>query len=419
MSSTDIKTDIKVNVNSEYGLLKAVLLHTPGQEIERMTPENAHEALYSDILNKSIVDGEYANFSGVLERWTQVYYVADLLERLLSDDALRRHLVEESCRQDQCLFLLDELLSHDSRTLAHELISGFAYRPGVDPGRYADQRYILRPLYNLFFTRDASSSVYNSVLINSMSFDVRQRETLIYQAIFEHFFGASTLNAMQWDPAARTEGGDVQVARHDLLCVGCGIRTNRRGIDYLAHTFGHGRERFHIIAQELPHSPDSFIHLDMVFTFLGPHTCMAFEPMLKKTGLFAGKSTTLITVEGGRVSSREYGNILQALSSVGMDVEPLLCGGGDAWAQQREQWHSGANFFALGPDKVIGYRRNNHTIETLDKAGFAILPAEDICSGKIDMKQYDRFVAAFQAGELPRAGGGARCMTMPVMRETL
>ena len=409
-------TDIRVNVNSEYGLLKAVLLHTPGPEIERMTPENAHEALYSDILSKNLVDAEYANFRGVFERWTKVYHVADLLENLLNDNSLRRYLVQESCRQDQCPFLVDELLSHDSHTLAHELIEGFAYRQGIDPERYAERRYILRPLYNLFFTRDASSSLYNRVLINSMSFDVRQRETLIYKAIFEHCFGAETLNAMAWDPTARTEGGDVQVARHDLLCVGCGIRTNPRGIDYLVESMGKERERFHLIAQELPHSPESFIHLDMVFTFLGPHTCMAFEPMLKKTGLFAGKRTTLFTVEGGRVSQREYGNILQALSAVGMELEPLLCGGSDAWDQLREQWHSGANFFALGPDKVIGYRRNAHTIEALDKAGFAILPAEDICSGKVDMRQYDRFVAAFQSGELPRAGGGARCMTMPIMR---
>ena len=53
--------DNKIRLYSEIGKLNAVLLHRPGIEIERMTPENAHEALYSDILNKRIVDGEYAN----------------------------------------------------------------------------------------------------------------------------------------------------------------------------------------------------------------------------------------------------------------------------------------------------------------------------------------------------------------------
>ena len=71
--------DNKVRLYSEIGKLNAVLLHRPGIEIERMTPENAHEALYSDILNKKLVDGEYANFEGVLSRWTKTYQVVDLL----------------------------------------------------------------------------------------------------------------------------------------------------------------------------------------------------------------------------------------------------------------------------------------------------------------------------------------------------
>ena len=66
---------------------------------------------------------------------------------------------------------------------------------------------------------------------------------------------------------------------------------------------------------------------------------------------------------------------------------------------------------------MIGYRRNTHTIEALDHAGFAVLNAEDICSGKVDMNSYERFVAAFPGCELPRAGGGARCMTMPILRD--
>ena len=79
MGITDNSEKIKVHVSSEIGRLRAVLLHRPGVEIERMTPQNAAEALYSDILNKPIVDEEYRCFSGVFERFTKVYYVADLL----------------------------------------------------------------------------------------------------------------------------------------------------------------------------------------------------------------------------------------------------------------------------------------------------------------------------------------------------
>lgn len=404
----------RVNVASETGKLRAVLLHRPGVEIERMTPLNAAHALYSDILNKPIVDWEYSNFCGVLERWTDVYYVEDILEQLLNDMELRRELVESSVRMDKCAELTDMLMGMDAATLAAVLIEGYENPRwnGLD-----DDRYLLKPLYNLFFTRDASSTVYDRVLINSMSFEVRERETLIYEAIFKHFFKVGTLNAMASDPQARTEGGDVQIAAPDLLCIGQGIRTNAKGIEYLAQTFSKEREKFSILTQELPMSPESFIHLDMVFTFLGKHQCMAFEPMLKKTGLFAGKATTLITVEGGKISYTEVPNMVKGLEMLGWEIEPVVGGGSDPWEQLREQWHSGCNFFSLGDGKVIGYRRNTKTIEALDKAGFAVLNAEDIVSGKVDMNGYDKFVAAFPGSELPRAGGGARCMTMPILRD--
>lgn len=414
MSNKNI-TPCAVNVASETGTLRAVLLHRPGVEIERMTPLNAAHALYSDILNKPIVDNEYSNFCGVLEKWAKVYYVEDILEELLKNNEIRRHLVYESCDMDNCDDgLAEQLMSLDAKRLADILIAGYEDPEwdGTD-----DDRYLLKPLYNLFFTRDASSTVYNRVLINSMSFEVRERETLIYEAIFKHFFKVDTLNAMVWDRDARTEGGDVQIASPDLLCIGQGIRTNTKGIKYLAQTFAQERERFNILVQELPKSPESFIHLDMVFTFLGKHQCMAFEPMLKKTGLFAGKDTTLISIEKGNISYRKFPNIVKGLESLGWEIEPIIGGGSDPWVQLREQWHSGCNFFSMGDGKVIGYRRNTHTIDALAKAGFAVLNAEDIVSGKVNMKDYEKFVAAFPGSELPRAGGGARCMTMPILRD--
>ncbi|MBP5515968.1 MAG: arginine deiminase [Bacteroidales bacterium] len=412
------KTKINVNVSSEIGRLNAVLLHRPGIEIERMTPQNAAEALYSDILNKSIVDEEYRYFCGVFEKVTNVFYVKDVLEMLLEDDDLCNSLVTQSCKMEDCEYLVDELMSHDIKTLASELIEGFRYREGKDPERFASRRYVLRPLYNLFFTRDASSSVYDKVLVNSMSFDVRKRENLIYKSIFKHGFGCETINAQDWNHSARTEGGDVQIGRDDLLCIGEGIRTNAKGIEFLAQTFK-DRPKFNIIVQQLPLEPESFIHLDMVYTFLDRDRCMMYEPMLRKTAEFAGKSTTWIEIDNGKIHYHDCKDMLEALKHVGLDMEPVFCGGDDLWMQQREQWHSGANFFALAPGKVIGYRRNSHTIDALDKAGFAVLKAEDVAEGRVSIDDYNRCVVTFAASELPRAGGGARCMTMPVNRDSV
>ena len=264
-------TPCKVNVASETGRLRAVLLRRPGIEIERMTPLNAAQALYSDILDKPTVDNEYGLFSGVLERWCTVYHVQDILEVLLKDNDIRQHLVIESLRHDRRTSqqqqlndgLTDYLMGLDSTQLARVLIEG--YEKDFWDG-FSDDRYLLKPLYNLLFTRDASSTIYDRVLINSMSFEVRERESMIYEAIFRHFFGAEILNVAPWNPLARTEGGDIHIASPDLLCIGEGIRTNAKGIDYLAQKFAHERDHFNILVQEMPMEPDSFIHLDMVFT---------------------------------------------------------------------------------------------------------------------------------------------------------
>jgi arginine deiminase len=102
---------------------------------------------------------------------------------------------------------------------------------------------------------------------------------------------------------------------------------------------------------------------------------------------------------------------------VGIDLEPISCGGKDGLFQDREQWWSGANSFAFAPGKIIMYSCNAKTLDMLSDSGFAIRDAEDFITGKEKIDDFERLALRFEGIELARGGGGARCMTMPVERE--
>jgi len=416
---------VKVDVRSEIGTLEGVILHTPGAEVENMTPKNAERALYSDILNLSIANKEYRQLSGVLEKITNVYQVKDLLAKSLENDKAKEDLISQVCIHDNVPFLKDDLLRIEASELARLLIEGVPLEANTLTAFLSKERFSVRPLYNFYFTRDASMSCLDEVLIGKMANSVRDRESMIMENIFDYsgVFETRTVNPLHQNNYVKEtsiEGGDFLIARDDILLIGNGNRTTAQGIDFIASRLMYQNEDKprHILVQELPHSPESFIHLDMVFTLLDKDKCMVYEPLICKPSKY---QTVHITIQKGKVISiKREQNLLSALKDLGMDLKPIACGGTkDPWTQEREQWHSGANFFSVGPGKVIGYGRNIHTLEEMNKNGFEILNANDIIRGTKRVEDYQKFLIALEGSELPRGGGGARCMTMPVKRKAV
>ncbi|NOQ23758.1 MAG: arginine deiminase [Bacteroidales bacterium] len=415
---------INVNVRSEIGELEGVILHTPGSEVENMTPKNAERALYSDILNLSVAKKEYSQLSGVLDKLTKTFQVKDLLADILTNEKVKDNILSKICQHEGKCNLNKHLKSLNSSELARQLIEGVIEEKNTLTKYLNKERYSLRPLHNFFFTRDSAMSVLDEVLIGRMANSVRERESFIMEAIFDYheMFVTKTvnpINSAKYSEKTSIEGGDILVARDDIMCIGTGTRTTAQGIDFILERLSVQKEKKrHILIQELPYKPESFIHLDMVFTFLDVDTCMVYEPLILKTNKY---QTIHITIDNGIVTSiKEEENLLKSLKDLGMDLKPVYCGGRkDPWVQEREQWHSGANFFAVGPGKVIGYGRNTYTMEEMNKNGFEILKANDIIKGKIDPKKYEKYVITLEGSELPRGGGGARCMTMPIRRKSV
>ena len=388
-----------------------------------MTPRSAERALYSDILNLSVVSRDYKKFRDILNLVSTTYEIKTLLAEALEQDGARQFLISHVCENELVNNLRDYLEDLSSKKLAAQLIEGVPLVKDTLTSFLSDERYSLQPLHNFFFTRDAAMAIRNTVFISRMSNQVREREALIMETIqsFHPIFTGGKIVSSTNQPNQSNvffEGGDFLIIREDILLVGAGIRTSNQGIDFIIENLRKDLKPCHIIVQQLPKTPESFIHLDMVFTMLDHDIFMIYEPVILNQHDF---QTVHITLDNGKVKSiSEEKNIPDALRKLGIEGKSVLCGGNtDEWTQEREQWHSGANFFALGPGKVIGYERNMYTIEELDKVGLAVLPTKDILSGKTDLKNYDKYVVTIEGSELARGGGGCRCMTMPVARKAV
>ncbi len=406
-----------LRVVSEIGPLRAVLVHTPGRELLAVTPGTLEDYLYDDIIDLEAARDEHAIMVSLLRRYSEVYEVRDLLRDVVSNADARRVLIDGTMDIVQSAELAARLAQVPADELVTLLIEGESEPPGPIAQALNEGGSSLPPLPNLFFTRDVGIVIADDVLVGAMRYEARWSEELLMKVLFTHHPALRHRRILYDGSAERRldhslEGGDVHPVREDLLIVGFSDRSSAVALDRLCDLVFSQGTITDVIVVIMP-GQQTAIHLDMLFTQVDEGVCVASPPH------FIGPERLPVLHRRKSASGiSERPDFFTALQRVDFPLDPILCGGETRATQEREQWASGCNLLTLRPGVALAYQRNDGTLAEFEKAGFEVMAAEAFLESEpADMDSRKR-ILTFRGSELVRGGGGPRCMTLPLRRDS-
>jgi len=474
--------DFKIDVTSEIGTLRTLLIHSPDSGLGKVVPSKAQDWLFEDIVHLDTVrKNEYDYYVKLLMYFldpdkikgklkqidsvenkraffkpdnkdfhasSKVVEIQTLLADVLQDTAIRIKLVASVCAIESCNYRLQEqLIDTDPIELAKILISG----------SLANDEMIFAPIPNLIFSRDIGIAINNFMLLNRPAKKARARETLLLRYIFfNHPLFASYKNnileipeSMQHflrpgdDNTERStlEGGDVMMVSPQHLIIGCSERTSPNGANEAIKLLFKHNVVEKVTVVKIPHKRD-YMHIDTVFTQVKRNVwvllgslAMGESPIDEKEPIawFADKKskekTEIIQFRKGK-KPKKFECIEDLLTNISekdlQSKEPtkfIYSGNNSFPYDAREQWTDSCNLLAVKEGVVVGYDRNDKTVEAFKQNGFEVVKVSELLekfeNGDIDPQKMKDTVILMPSAELSRARGGFHCMSMPILRDRL
>jgi len=394
-----------INVYSEIGRLKKVLLHRPGAELNNLIPSLLEDLLFDDIPWLEMAQKEHDAFAAKFrELGIEVYYLEQLMAEVIKDPVVKKEFLNKFLDESELYSsskkktVTDYLNKMTDIEMVRKTMAGIRTNEiKLNRVRLVDlidtYPYVCDPMPNLYFTRDPFACIGDGVSINHMKTVTRNRETIYGHFIFKyHPEFKKTPQLYGRDNSLPIEGGDILVLTDKILAIGVSQRTRPEAVEKIAKKLFKDTTYETILAFHIPNKR-AFMHLDTVLTQVD------YDKFTVHGGIEGPTDVYELTSDHGRTKIKQINDTLENILShyLKKDITLIKCGGGDYIDSRREQWSDGANTLAIAPGEVIVYDRNSVTNKKL--------------------KEYGIKTHVIPSSELSRGRGGPRCMSMPLVRE--